>query len=139
MSYDETKIIIRYDLPVGGSGCGNIRLISDSTVLTVEFEYRQSGIDWIGIVAFDGISSYRFYDEMHSQKHVLGSYDAIVEVVESDWISEIAYDEPEGISVPVNQKHHFSLYISNNGQVDVIADSFSCVRPRRGLLATTII
>ena len=121
-------------LPVGDDGCGFIRLLASSIELLVEFEYRHDGKDLIGGVRFQGMNAHRFFGEMQSRGFIPGSYDTVVEVLESSWREEIIGSEPDGILSSTSDKKHFALFLSSNGYIEVIADSCELLVSREGTL-----
>ena len=121
-------------LPISGSGCGDIRILSDGVELSVEYEYRADGADWVGAIHFSDCIAYRFHNEMHSKGYCSDGYDAIAEVKSSSWLAELIRDEPTGIRDAIGKKH-FAVFLSSNGYLEVIADAFDLPSSRKGLLS----
>lgn len=123
------------DLPIPGSGCGDIEIRSDGCDLSVEYTYhsKEDGCDVVGSIIFSGVAAFRFRDEMHSAGFLQGSYDSLVEIVGSDWRQELSIIEPGGIWGSVENKKHFAVFFSSNGYLEVIADDFEELRPRKEL------
>ena len=124
------------DLPIPGAGCGDIRMRSDGCQFLIEYEYRsdEDGRDLIGAICFSEVTGYRFRDEMHSKGFVEGSYDALVEIINSEWCRELLDAEPNGTWGSVENKKHFAVLFSSNGYLEVVADSFEELPPREGVL-----
>lgn len=128
-----TKILL--ELPIPGSGCGDIRITASSIELLVEYEYLEdTGRDLIGRVKFTDLVAFRFRNEMHSAGYCDGSYDSIVEILDSEWIRELLKIEPIGIFNSVRDKRHFAIFLSNNGYIEIIASDFKLLNPRQGFL-----
>ena len=120
-------------LPVPGSGCGNICVLSDGVELSVEYEYRADGADWVGKLCFSDCIAHRFRNEMHSKGYCSESYDSVAEVKDSPWFAELIRNEPTGVRDLVDKKH-FGVFFSNNGYLEIVADAFTLASPRKGLL-----
>jgi hypothetical protein len=82
----KTEKIARF--PISGSGCGSVKLTSLGVMLLIEFEYHREGRERIGSINFEGVTAYRFRDELHSLGFIKESYDSLVEIQGSDWISK---------------------------------------------------
>ena len=120
-------------LPVPGSGCGNISVLSDGVELSIEYEYRSDGEDWVGKICFSDCVAHRFRNEMHSKGYCSESYDAVAEVKYSSWLAELIHSEPTGVRDLVGKKH-FAAFFSNNGYLEIVANTFTLPSPRKGLL-----
>ncbi len=114
------------DLPIPGSGCGDIRLSADGSQLVAEYEYLSEGDDRniVGRLSFSGVTAFRFRNEMHSLGFAEGSYDTLVEIIDSEWRRELLGIEPSGIWGSVENKKHYAVFFSSNGYLEVIAESF---------------
>ncbi len=125
-------------LPITDAGCGDIRVVATSTRLDAEYQYFSEAlnIDRIGIIRFVGLGAYRFRGELQSLGFAEGSYDSLVEIVDSAWCKELLSIEPNGIWGSVATKKHFAVFFSNNGYLEVIADDFQELLPREGLLVS---
>lgn len=121
-------------LSMPDSDCGNSRLVSDGAELSLEYEYRADRSDWIGSIHFTGVMAYQFRNEMHSKGFCSESYNAVAEIKDSPWLAGLIRDEPTGIRDGKDKKH-FAVFVSNNGYVEVIAESFTLPSPRKGLLS----
>lgn len=127
------RAIVVLDLPVPGSGCGDIGVAYRGLDVHVEYEYRAAKTDRIGVLVFRGATAFRFADELHASGFAAGSYDAVVEIEGSAWLAELRAREPSGIS-GVQGKRHFAVLFSSNGYLEVVAESVSEGEPREGLL-----
>jgi hypothetical protein len=125
--------IVVLDLPVPGSGCGDVCVTYRGLDVQVEYEYRAESADRIGVLVFRRASAFRFADELHAPGFVGQSYDAVVEIDGSAWVAELRAREPSGIS-GVQGKRHFAVFLSSNGYLEVVAESVSEGEPREGLL-----
>jgi hypothetical protein len=112
------KVVV--DLPLSGAGCGAIQVSTDGVDLEVSV---YSGIRKIGKLSFDTVTAFRFRDEMHSLGFVEGSYDAVVEIAESEWLSQTLAIEPDAIHLTAKTSKHFAVMFSSNGYLEVIARS----------------
>lgn len=123
-------------LPVAGSGCGDVRFVTNGYDLVVEYEYHPetAGGDLVGAIIFNGVSAFRFRDEMHSAGFCHESFDAVVEIVDSEWHRQLLQIEPTGILGTVESKRHFAIFFSSNGYFEVIADCFEALPEREGPL-----
>jgi hypothetical protein len=122
-----------YNLPIGPSGCGNTRLISNGVVLSLEFEYFDGSRPLIGTIKFESIVAYRFSAEMHADDYPDDAYDSIWEIVRSGWKEDLRATEPSGIN-DISNKHHFCVFLSSNGHFEVLADSCCVLDSRSGNL-----
>ena len=124
------------ELPITDAGCGTIRIVASSTRLDAEYEYfsRELETDAIGIIRFKDVRAYRFRGELQSLGFVESSYDTLVEIVDSKWRRELLKIEPKGISGGVGSKKHLAVFFSSNGYLEVIAEDFEGLPPRKGLL-----
>lgn len=119
------------DLRTSQSGCGDIRITFDGLTLIIEYEFSSGGNDFVGGVIFDNVIAYRFRDELHSHGFETSSYDAIIEIVDSDWIGYLLGDRfTDGINL--KDSKHFAVLLSNNGYLEAVAESCREVKPRPG-------
>lgn len=108
------------DLPISGVGCGFIDIRSDGVQLSTGISDGQIPV---GTMLFDDVTAFRFRDEMHSLGYADGSYDTVVEIVDSEWVRELLEIEPKQILGSVNGSRHFAVFLSNNGYLEVVAKS----------------
>ena len=120
-----------YSLPRDEAGYGNIRITADSVNLSVEFEHWEGGQNKLGLIKFLDLSAFRFYDEMQSDFEGDLS-DTIYEVVDSPWRKQLLATEPENIH-GVKDKHHFTVFLSNNGCLEVIAERLEVAQSEDGV------
>ena len=80
------------DLPITGAGCGEIEIRSNGVDLTLRFSDGQM---IAGTLVFDDVTAFRFRDEMHSLGFADGSYDSLIEIVDSAWYKELCDIEPD--------------------------------------------
>jgi|SRR5690242_9229228 hypothetical protein len=111
------------DLLIPQSGCGNTLLVSDGVTVTLQFEYRREGKDWIGLIRFEEVIAYRHRDELHSVGYPSESYESIAEIHNSGWSTELK------CSV-----RHFAVFLTSNGYFEILAKEFSICEPSEGRL-----
>jgi hypothetical protein len=122
-----------HDLSVGPAGCGHTRLTSDGLSLLLEYEYFDGPKPLIGGISFQSIVAYRFSAEMHTSNYPDEAYDSVLEIVSSPWKKELQLAEPSGID-DIASTHHFAVFLSSNGYLEVLADACSLIDPRPGNL-----
>ncbi len=130
---DERTVL---ELPVTDAGCGHVRIVATGISLDAEYEHFSEELraDVTAVIRFSGVTAYRFRNEMHALGFSQGSYDALVEIVDSVWRRELLGIEPTGIWGSVEGKRHFAVLFSNNGYLEVIAEEFEELPPRKELL-----
>lgn len=124
-------------LPVSGAGCGSIRVTANSIELKLEYEYvsENDDINHVGQIKFYRTGAYRFRKEILSAGFIEASYDSIVEVKNSKWHKELIKKEPTDVLFSVKEKKHYALLLSNNGYLEVIAESLEVLPDKKGYLA----
>ena|SRR5438105_10733586 len=127
---------ILYRLPTPDHGCGNIELSTDGVELTVRYEYWEDGRDLIGGVQFEVVLAFRFHNETHSFAFpsCKESYDAIAEVTDSDWLKQMIACEIPGMLLSAKGKHHYAMFLTNNGLLEVIAARYTILNSYEGRL-----
>lgn len=129
------KSVTRSTLPIPNSGCGSIRVTSNSVRLTVEFEYDSvSDGPQIGALEFHGVIANRFRSEMYSVGFPQDSFDTLVEIIDSDWRDEVFESGSKLSREGPEAFHHFAVFLSNNGLVEVLAKSHDGPHSRSGRL-----
>lgn len=113
-----------FDLPIPQSGCGNTQFQSDGITVTLRFEYRLQGKDFVGVIQFRGVVAYRYRDELHSLGYVSEAYESVAEVADSEWCEELQF-----------KGKHIAVFLSSNGYFEVLAESVSLGEPCEGPLA----
>src|SRR5688572_24485928 len=103
------------NLPISGAGCGFIDIRSTGVHLSVGIS--DSHIP-AGAISFNHVTAFRFRDEMHSLGYANGSYDTVVEIVDSEWHRQILEIEPERIHASATLSRHFAVFLSNNGYLE---------------------
>lgn len=124
----KTEMIL--DLPVVGSGCERVHLSSDGTELQAQVEYLSARHRNTVTVRFEDVVAFQFRDEMHCFGFAVGSYDKVVEVIDSVWAQELLESEPKGILGGMKGKRHFAVLLSNVGYLEVIAENVHTVPPK---------
>lgn len=106
------------DLPISGVGCGEIKIESDGVFIRVDLT---DGEHNAGQLVFHDVTAFRFRDEMHSRGFIEDSYDTVVEISDSPWLSELIEIEPQQILGSVVGSRHFAVLLSSNGYLEVVA------------------
>lgn len=124
------------NLPISDSGCQCIRIVTNGVTLTADYEYfsEDSGKQ-VGSIRFERIAAFRFRDEMRSFGFADGSYDTLVELIDSDWLHQLIEIEPPAPLLGVTQRRHFAVFFSSNGYLEVIARDFVDLGSRDGGLS----
>jgi len=103
-------------LPITGSGCDDVRITYKGADLTAEYECGGYGMAATGAIQFDWAIAHRFRNEQHSRGFLEESYDCLIEISNSKWLSEL--EENDG------KWRHFAVFFSNIGYLEVIARDF---------------
>ena len=83
--------------------------------------YERNGAMFAGGLRFEKVRAYRFRAEGHCTPwHVRDAYDTLVEVEQSDWVSELLAAEPGGVRAGWLIRH-FLIYIDGSGAYEVAA------------------
>jgi hypothetical protein len=124
-----------YRLPTSDVGVGNIEITTDGVELTIRYEYWEDGRDIVGVVQFEVVLAFRFHDEAHSFAFpsCKESYNAIAEVTESDWLKQLIAMEV-GLPLSAKGKHHYAMFLTNNGLLEVIAARYTILNSYEGQL-----
>jgi hypothetical protein len=123
-----TKQLLSLGIPE--SGCGDIRITGGPVEVLLEYEYSDDGFDYVAGVKFSGVVAFRFRDEPHSRGFQSGSYNALVEILDSAWVRELRDLEPKGMEEGVGEKRHFAVYLDSNGYFETVAADFAEVFPK---------
>lgn len=73
------------------------------------------------IIEFSLVTAYRFTCKMYCGGFPDGSYDAILEVKDSDWLKTVCANAPRGHKSPWRQRH-FAMFLGSCGCYEFIAD-----------------
>lgn len=73
------------------------------------------------IIEFSRVTAYRFTCEMYCGGFPDGSYDAILEVKDSDWLKTVCANALRGHKSPWRQRH-FAMFLGSCGCYEFIAD-----------------
>jgi hypothetical protein len=113
------KILL--DLQTSDSGCGGIRIASNSVALILEYEYHHGGKNVVGTIRFAQCWAHRFHDEFHFIGMPEGAYDAVVEVDQSAWLQK-HFENKDGKRSRENRgERHLAVFLSNSGLLEVMA------------------
>lgn len=119
------KATIAHRLPLDSAGYDDVKITASSVELTVDFGYGPKKELNRCSITFSGVLAFRFHDELHSD--VPEEADgAIVEIKNSEWIEKLKAEEPPAIR-GVEGRHHFGVFLSDHGYLEVIADEFGVV------------
>jgi hypothetical protein len=124
---------IEFDLGTPGSGIGDIKIAFEGSDLKVEYEFTKNG-DFVGSAIFENVHAFRFRDELRSRGFIEGSYDAVIRIIDSDWLDELRALDASGKD-DLNEMRHLAVFLSSNGYLEVIAEKAKAGTPRRGTLA----
>lgn len=131
------KIKVHRELPVGGPGCGDLRIGGSLVNISVMYEYYDgvAKAESVGTVNFTYARAMRFCSEPLARGWDRQAYDTLIEIEDSPWIRELAAPEPEGgMPTTIRTAKHFAIYFSNNGYLEVVASTYSESVPRIGVL-----
>lgn len=96
---------------------------ADVGAFILSFEYWRGPQRFRGRVRFDSVRAYRYRTEGHSTAwHMGDTFNAVHEVVGSEWVAELAADEHTGTRW---EMHHFLVYLDDDGCYEVVAQSWS--------------
>jgi hypothetical protein len=124
------------NLPIGGEGCGDVKLSFDGLNVILEFEYNEAHQPFVGHLEFLCSSAFRFRNEMHARGFVSESYDVVVRIEPSEWKTELLRIEPtKSLLSSIKSRHHFAVMLSSNGYFEVIAEAFGGFSSRPGRLS----
>jgi hypothetical protein len=124
---------IEFDLGTPGSGIGDIKIAFEGSDLKVEYEFTKNG-DFVGNATFENTHVFRFRDELRSRGFIEESYDTVIKVIESSWLGELRALDASGMD-DLEGLHHFAVFLSSNGYLEVIAEKARLGAPRAGTLA----
>lgn len=116
-----------------GCGFGAIKIDTVPPNLKLYYEFRDSGTDQIGILAFKGVIAFRFHDELRFSGAPEESWDSVAIILDSEWLLEIARVEPPVFS-KAERCNHYAIMLSNNGFLEVIAQNVEQLPTRGGLI-----
>jgi len=120
------------DLMIPNSGCGDVTVTFDGTRLSVCYEIRRAGRDQIGRVAFTGVRAFRYREEMLSGGYEKASYDTLVMLPDSDWITDLEGCGPRDLRLQTT--NHYAVLFSGNGYLEVAADDVEIGEPTEGTI-----
>lgn len=73
------------------------------------------------MIEFSLVTAYQFTCEMYCGGFPDGSYDAILEIKDSDWLKTVCTNAPRGHKSPWRQRH-FAMFLRSCGCYEFIAD-----------------
>lgn len=116
------------------SSVSGVRLEFPGRILVLRFDYDRDGDIYNSGLVFDKVRAHRHVAELHcSAWTIQESYDRLVQVCESNWVSELL------AQTPADQKeswtlNHFMIYFDGDGCYEVIAESWSLIAEEAGPL-----
>jgi hypothetical protein len=122
-----------FDLEMSSSGCGDTRLTTDGVNLSIEYEFASGRTDCIGGVTFSSVGAYRFRRELYGRGFVQEAFDAVAEIVDSQWREDLRAIAPTGV-IDVAKCRHFAVFLASNGYFEIMAEDFAPLPIREGLL-----
>jgi hypothetical protein len=118
-------------LPVPSTSFTDVTFEAHRGTVTIRFEFRHDGESHRGGLRFENVRAYRAREEGHSTAwHVKGVYDTLAEVMDSDWVGELAAAEPAERWGSWEMRH-FMIYIDSEGSFEVAAQSWSLLPEER--------
>lgn len=129
----EYKIERIYELPFSDTGClGNIHIESDGGDLRLKYEFDTNQSPKVGTIVFKNTIAFRFQNERHSGIIADGSTCALVSISPSEWLKELLRWECYDDYFTVKKCRHFSIFLSSNGYLEVISQSFCIEQEEKG-------
>jgi len=131
----KTKII--HSLITSDSGIGNIVLAFNGLTLIVYYEANSTSGTIVGSICFRYVVSYTFTDEAFAKSFTDGSFDTVVEIVDSRKI----YELNKGVNscfVEAARSKHYCVFLSNIGQLDVFAEEIEILDTVKGTLGEVV-
>lgn len=91
----------------------------------LHYEFVRDGAAVRGGIHFEWVRAFRFRAESHCTPwHTDGAYDTLVEVIPSDWVSELVRAQPR--KTPWHWDiRHFLIYLDSAGAFEIAAASWS--------------
>lgn len=114
----QMKVIPLLDPKIAATGCGHFEIETNGVELRLTFE---TGTASLAEVRFDDVIAFRFRDLMRSAGFPSESFDAIVELRDSEWVRELMRVEPPHIRRSVRDCRHFAMLLSESGYIEVVA------------------
>lgn len=126
---------VLWEFPVPSTNlCSNVRFVfpgADVWILYEYFDYDDPDIVYNSGIKFYNVQAHRHSNEKFTSS-LLGAYDAIVEINDSDWIEHLTKLNPKiagfwGI-------RHYAIYLDSNGLFEFAASRFEILRVLEGEL-----
>ena len=100
--------------------------------MILRFSYDKDGVIYHSGLQFNGPTALRHRAERSSTAdQIESSYDTLVEITDSDWVSELRADTAEGWKDSW-ETHHYRIYIDSAGCYEVVADSWFALTEEKG-------
>lgn len=118
-------------LPAPSTSFTDVAFEAHRGTVTIGFEFSRDEESYRGGLRFEKVRAYRAREEGHCTAwHVKDVYDTVAEVMDSDWVGELAAAEPAE-RWGSWEMHHFMIYIDSEGCFEVAAQSWSLVPEER--------
>lgn len=130
----EIKELWKFPVPSTclNNGVQFIHKNADALILFEYYDQENNNDVYNGGILFDVALAYRRTSEKFT-KSLEGSYDTLVEYIDSDWIKELTNLNPE-IAKFWNIRH-FAIFLDGNGKYEVIAKNYKILEIKEGPLA----
>lgn len=102
--------------------CTDVRLEQSGFDLNVSVQYRRTDRYFERLFTFNSVAAYGFYDEMTMPLSSTHCSDKLCEVLESDWLARWQHRKSPADKY---ERHHFAIYFSDCGYLEVLANSFA--------------
>jgi hypothetical protein len=103
----------------------------DAVLLFDYYDEEQDDKVFNGGIKFISTVAHRHFAEKFT-KYISGTYDKLVKIEESKWISELKEISPEWVK---NDLIHFAIYLDSYGLYEFIAHEFSVLDIKEGILS----
>ena len=112
-----------FSIPTDDAGCDAIRIAATPVVLVTDvLRYKGRQERPFVRITFNNVIAFRFSDEMRTLSPIEGSFDTIVEIIDSNWLDELRLQEPADLALSAHNCHHFACFFTNNGYLEVISE-----------------
>ena len=123
----------KWEFPVPSTNlCGDVKCIvpgANVWLLYEYFDYDNPDIVYNSGIKFKHVQVYRHANEKFASS-LMGAYDKIVEVCDSDWIEQLTAINPQ-IAAYWNIRH-YAIYLDSNGLYEFAASGFEILEVKEG-------
>ena len=104
----------------------------------ISFDYDRDGKTFIAGYRFSKVRAVRYRAELYlTEWHIEHAYDALVEVLDSEWISELRDAAPADLR-DTWERHHYMLTLDSFGSIEVVAASWSAIPETPGIMTRNL-